>query len=65
MSKTPCDVHKTFCKDIYPTICVRCNEMDTAEGYYFGRSMNKHRIGICRKHKKHGGSRIYWYNEKP
>lgn len=48
----------------YPSICVRCKS-SSAQGYYeagkskFGSAC---KIGICKKHKQHAGSKIIWYN---
>ena len=42
-----------------PTVCVRCKADASAEGYY--ETGSGCRIGICRRHKQHGGARIEWY----
>ena len=52
-----------------PTACVRCRTENSAEGYYetgtCGRGYRPCRVGICRKHKVHGGAKIVWFdNEK-
>jgi len=59
------DVNNTFCEKTYPTVCVKCNLPNSADGYYFGRTppWAKLRVGICKLHKKHGGSKIFWYNK--
>ena len=48
-----------------PTKCVRCENDNTAEGYYtrtlFKFTRPHIKIGICKKHKSHGGSKITWY----
>ncbi len=49
----------------YPTDCVRCKILSSAQGYYeagkskFDGSFCK--IGICKKHKRHAISKIIWY----
>ena len=51
-----------------PTVCVRCKRENSAEGYYESGSLfgelKPCRIGICQKHKKHGGAKIVWYAKK-
>lgn len=60
------DFKEAFKTQGNPSVCVRCKLPDTAEGYYETRPLKKLKwprvkIGICKKHKSHGGSRIFWY----
>ena len=45
----------------FPSVCVRCKSINSAEGYYETGTPNHCRIGICRVHKRHGGAKIVWY----
>jgi hypothetical protein len=47
----------------YPTRCCRCGyKENSAEGYYGTPGGG---LGICRLHRRHGGSKITWYKPNP
>jgi hypothetical protein len=49
-------------KEYKPSECIRCKIPNSADGFY--QTGTGWKVGICKKHKAHGGARIHWYKRE-